>query len=158
VHDGPGEGAAPALVAYLLYRELEGPIDFLCEVLGFRPRFSMAGPDGQLIHVELQIGTATPGGGFAGVVMAGRSARLAPGTVIGTSPRLVLRSRDHEGILDRARARGVRIGPDPAAATPDGEWLPGGHDGGFTLTDPGGYRWVVRPGVASASTAGALAP
>jgi uncharacterized glyoxalase superfamily protein PhnB len=115
----------------LVIRDCTRAIEFYKQAFGAKELSRMPGPDGKLMHAEIQIAGR--------VVMLGDEApamgALSPQTVGGSSTRLMLYVKDCDAVFQRAVAAGATAEMPPA----DMFW----GDRYGTLVDPFGHKWAV---------------
>lgn len=121
----------PRVTPNLFYDDLGAALDFLCKTFGFETRMSMPGPDGSLVHAELQVAD--------GVIMVSpasdadhwSSPRSAGGRV---TQSLYIYVDGVDAHCSRARAGGAEIVSEPEEMF----W----GDRTYVATDPEGHRWT----------------
>ena len=137
--------SAPAgtIVPSLIYNDVAGAIDWLCDVFGFKERLR-AGEDGKVGHAQLAIGqggvmlgASRIGQGFAS---APDSAELRPPRANEVSQTLLVRVEDVDAHYEHAKQRGARI-LQPPTTHPYGERQ-------YTAADLEGHRWTFSQSVA----------
>jgi uncharacterized glyoxalase superfamily protein PhnB len=121
------------VVPVLVYEDVEGAIDWLCEAFGFTERLRASGPGGRISHAQLAIAE--------GAVMIG----LQGGPFRAPRPDevtqyVIVHVDDVDAHYERARQFGARIVNVPADM-PFGERQ-------YTAVDPGGHRWTFSQHVA----------
>lgn len=126
----PERSASPAvLYPFMCYQNPAAAIDWLCEALGFEKRMVVPGPDGTIVHAELQLGD--------GVIMLGTG-----GGPLGlTNPRSL--GTTTQGVyialpdVDACYARAVAAGAAVVMDLHDTDY--GSRD--FSIRDPEGHLW-----------------
>jgi uncharacterized glyoxalase superfamily protein PhnB len=131
------------IIPYLIYNDVGGAIDWLCNVVGFTERLRAGDEGGKVGHAQLAIGdggvmlgAARRGQGFA----APDDAEFRPPRANEVSMALTVHVEDVDGHYERAKQRGARI-LQPPATHPFGERQ-------YTAEDPEGYRWTFSESVA----------
>ena len=121
----------------LSYDDAAAAIEWLCDVLGFRKRLIVPGPDGTVVHSELSLGP--------GVVMVGSprddDGRSSPKRLGGVTAALSIQCDDPDAVFERVAKAGWEILHDLQEEDHDAR--------GFMTRDPGGQQWYVgtyRPG------------
>lgn len=107
-------------------------IDWYKKALGARETARAAGPDGRILHAELQIGNSRI---LLNDAMMGAKGPLALG---GSPVSLYLYVDDCDTLFNRAVAAGGQVLPGMGAMA-DQFW----GDRCGTFTDPHGYRWTI---------------
>jgi PhnB protein len=108
-------------------------IEWYKRALGAEEKSRALGPDGKIMHAELQIGNSRI---MLNDAMGGaRSAKAFGGSPIG----LWIYVPDCDALFNRAVAAGGHVDPGPMGHLSDQFW--GDRTG--TFTDPFGYRWTV---------------
>ncbi len=104
----PPEGF-PRLVPILFYDDLAGALDWLAKSFGFTIRMSLPGPDGKLVHAEMQHGDA--------VIMMGpvsdETGSKSPDALPGVNQSLYLYVDDVDAHFQHAKAAGAKIVSEP---------------------------------------------
>jgi uncharacterized glyoxalase superfamily protein PhnB len=124
--DNPPAGY-PRIAPYLLYRDLEGAIDFTVKAFGFTEDLRVPGPDGKATHAELRLGDGivmmgAPGGDFRN-----------PSTLGGSTHLVHVYVDDVDAHCETARSAGAKILREPANQ-PYG-------DRNYNAEDPEGHHW-----------------
>jgi PhnB protein len=118
---------------HLIFDDAAAAIDWYKAALGAEEKSRALGPDGKIIHAELQIGNSrimlndTMGGG--------RSAASLGGSPVG----FWIYVQDCDALFNRAVAAGGHVAPGPMGQMTDQFW----GDRSGTLTDPYGYQWTI---------------
>ncbi|MEN8181292.1 MAG: VOC family protein [Myxococcota bacterium] len=99
----------PRLIPFLFYDDLAAALDWLAKAFGFEPRMSMPGPDGKIMHAEMQLRDA--------VIMMGpasdeRQAR-SPSRLPAVNQSLYIYVDDVDAHFQQAKAAGARIMSEP---------------------------------------------
>jgi uncharacterized glyoxalase superfamily protein PhnB len=130
----PGATVVPILV----YEDVGGVIDWLCDAFGFTERLRAGPPGGSIAHAQLAIGD--------GAVMLGRQgAEFRPPRAGEVSQYVTVHVDDVDRHFEHARQRGARI-LKPPADMPFGERQ-------YTAEDPGGHRWTFSQSIADVAPA-----
>lgn len=108
-------------------------IDWYKIGLGAQEKTRAVGPDGKVMHAELQIGNSRF---MLNDAMGGAKSVKAFG---GSPISLWIYVQDCDTLFNRAVAAGARVDPGPMGALADQFW--GDRTG--TITDPFGYRWTI---------------
>jgi uncharacterized glyoxalase superfamily protein PhnB len=117
----------PQLTPYLFYEDVPGALEWLAKAFGFRERMRMHGPDGDVNHAEMELGSA--------VIMMGcpspdyRNPKALGGVTVGCYVHV----DDVDAHCDHARAAGATIEAEP-------EDKPYG-DRVYGAVDPEGHQW-----------------
>ena len=108
-------------------------IDWYKKALGAEEKSRSAGPDGKIIHAELQIGNSR----FMlnDAMGGGKSAKAYGGSPIA----LWIYVPDCDALFNRAVAAGAHVAPGPMGQMTDQFW----GDRSGTFTDPYGYQWSI---------------
>lgn len=130
----PPPPAWPRLSSALFYDDPAAAIGFLERAFGFETRIRVEGPDGAIVHSELEYGGA--------VVMVAGAGRhpwtTSPSRAGGNTQALFLYVDDVDGHCARARAAGATVLLEPH----DSDHGPGyWADRSYLCTDPEGHRW-----------------
>jgi PhnB protein len=117
----------------LIFDNAAQAIDWYKKALGAEEKSRAVGPDGKIMHAELQIGNSRI---MLNDAMGG--AKSASG--FGGSPiSLWVYVADCDTLFNRAVGAGARVAPGPMGQLADQFW--GDRTGSFS--DPFGYRWTV---------------
>ena len=104
----PPEGM-PAMTPLLYFRELASALDWLSKALGFETRSKLAGPDGAIVHAEMQLGDA--------VIMLGppsdEEKTRSPSDLPAVSQSLYVYVDDVDAHFANAKAQGATITLEP---------------------------------------------
>jgi len=127
----------PRVTPYLLYEDVGSAIEFLGRAFGFRERMRIPGPDGQVMHAEMEIDD--------GLVMMG-----CPGPDYRSPKRLGASTQNNYVYVDdvdkhyqRAREAGATILEEPA------DQFYG--DRRYGAEDPEGHQWFFAQHVRDVS-------
>jgi PhnB protein len=121
------------LTPHLIFDNAAQAIDWYKKALGAEEKARALGPDGKVIHAELQIGNSRF---MLNDAMGGaKSAKAFGGTPIG----LWVYLPDCDAVFNRAVGSGAQVAPGPMGQLTDQFW----GDRSGTFTDPFGYRWTV---------------
>jgi PhnB protein len=144
----PAKAAAPArskalasgyqwINTFLTVRDVQSAIDFYSNALGFRVRFTMPGPDGKIVHAELQHEDS--------VLMLGpenpERGALAPTGP--TAHTIYMYVENVDAVTDRAANLGAKI----VDSVKDQFW----GDRTSMLIDPQGHSWMLATHVRDVS-------
>ena len=125
----PPEGM-PRVVPCLFYDDVAAALKWLERAFGFGTRFTSAGPNGQIVHAEVQLED--------GVVMVGPASAQAhthsPRSLPGVSQSLYVYVDDVDAHCRRARAAGAQIVSEPV------DKFYG--DRVYAARDPEGHHWA----------------
>lgn len=117
----------------LVYDEAGKAIDWYKNALGADEIMRSLGPDGKVMHAEIQIGSSRL---MLNDAMGGaKSAKAMGGSPIG----LWVYVADCDALFKRAVAAGAQVPPGPMGQLADQFW--GDRTG--TLVDPFGYQWTI---------------
>ena len=117
----------------LVYDEAGKAIDWYKNALGADEIMRSLGPDGKVMHAEIQIGSSRL---MLNDAMGGaKSAKALGGSPIG----LWVYVADCDALFKRAVAAGAQVPPGPMGQLADQFW--GDRTG--TLVDPFGYQWTI---------------
>jgi PhnB protein len=118
-----------AVTPYLVCRGAQGAIDFYTRAFGARELYRMPGPDGKLMHAELQVGDSR-------VMLADEAGEFrSPQSVGGTPVTMMLYVND----VDATFRRAVEAGATVLREVKDQFY----GDRSGTLADPYGHVWTV---------------
>lgn len=117
----------PRITPYLLYEDVAAAIDWLTKSFGLRERMRIAGPDGSVVHAELELAD--------GVVMMGcpGSDYQNPKRIGHTTQSLYVFVDDVDAHFRQARDSGAMILQEPAD-----EFY---GDRRYGAEDPEGHHW-----------------
>jgi PhnB protein len=118
---------------HLIIDRAADAIDWYKRALGAEEKSRSLGPDGKVIHAELQIGNSRIM--LNDEMGGGRSPKSLGGSPIG----LWVYVADCDSLFNRAVAAGAQVGPGPMGQLGDQFW--GDRTG--TITDPFGYQWTI---------------
>ena len=118
---------------HLILDDAAAAIDFYKKAFGAQENARALGPDGKIMHAELQIGNSR----FMlnDEMGAGKSARSMGGSPI----HLWIYVPDCDAMFNRALASGATVAPGPMGPLMDQFW--GDRTG--TLIDPHGFQWTI---------------
>ena len=130
----------PRITPNVFYDDLAAALEFLSKCFGFETRMSVPGPDGKLMHAEMQLAD--------GVVMlsptGGGEHWKSPKSLSGAVTQgLYIFVDDVDAPCARARSAGARI----AADLEDMFW----GDRTYVAEDPEGHRWTFAQHVRDVS-------
>jgi len=118
---------------HLIFDNAAKAIDWYKNALGAEEKTRALGPDGKVIHGELQIGNSRIM--LNDAMGGGKSA-----TAFGGSPiALWVYVPDCDAMFNRAVAAGARVAPGPMGQLNDQFW----GDRSGTFTDPFGFQWTI---------------
>lgn len=117
----------PRVTPYLYYRDVSAAIAWLTRAFGFRERSRMPGPDGGVMHAEMEIAD--------GLIMMGCPSPdyKNPKTLGGATQSLYVYVDDVDAHFRRAKESGARIREEPA----DQRY----GDRRYACEDPEGHAW-----------------
>lgn len=118
---------------HLIFDNSAEAIDWYKKGLGAEEQSRAVGPDGQIMHAELQIGNSRIM--LNDAMGGGRSAKAFGGSPIS----LWIYVQDCDALFNRAVAAGAKVEPGPMGQLADQFW--GDRTG--SITDPFGYRWTI---------------
>jgi PhnB protein len=108
-------------------------IDWYKKALGAEEKAKSAGPDGKIIHAELQIGDSRIM--LNDAMAGGKSAKALGGSPIS----MWVYVPDCDTVFKRAVSAGAHVAPGPMGQLTDQFW----GDRSGTFTDPFGYQWTI---------------
>jgi PhnB protein len=121
----------PQVIPYLCVQGATEAIDFYTNVLGFKERMRMPGPDGKIGHAELEIGNS--------VIMLSDEfpdmGNSSPKTIGGSPVTVSMYVEDVDDVFKRALGAGAK------EVSPLNDQFYGDRSGQFE--DPFGHRWNV---------------
>ncbi len=116
---------------YLVVRGADKAIDFYVKAFGAKERMRMPGPDGKIVHAEIQIGDS--------IIMLSEEmpqfGSVSPETLKGNGSSVFLYDADVDALFRRAIAAGAK----EVMAPQDQFW----GDRFGKLTDPFGHQWAL---------------
>ena len=118
---------------HLILDDAAQAIEWYKRALDAEEKTRSLGPDGKVIHAELQIGNSRIM--LNDAMGGGKSAKAFGGSPIG----LWIFVPDCDAIFNRAVAAGAQVGPGPMGPLADQFW----GDRSGTFTDPYGYQWTI---------------
>jgi PhnB protein len=118
---------------HLVFDDSSQAIEWYKKSLGAEEASCMRGPDGKVIHAELQIGNSR----FMlnDAMGGGRSPKALGGSPVG----FWIYVPDCDAVFNRAVAAGANVAPGPMGQLTDQFW----GDRSGTFTDPFGYQWTI---------------
>ncbi len=128
-----------SLAPYLYVRGASSAMDFYARAFGARELFHMKGPDGKIVHAELQVGDSI-------LMLADESPEQgarAPEAYGGTPASVFLYLPDVDIVFERATAAGATVEQPPT----DMFW----GDRYGKLKDPFGHEWGIATHVEDVS-------
>ncbi|HZH08165.1 MAG TPA: VOC family protein [Lautropia sp.] len=133
----------PRITPAVYYDDAETAIDWLCNAFGFMVRIKVAGPDGTIVHSELEYGDGLIMVGQTGKEDEGKGAwqvcQVSPAAIDQRNTQsLCMHVDDVDAHCERARTAGARIYREPET-TDYGEtfWT----DRTYGARDPEGHMW-----------------
>jgi uncharacterized glyoxalase superfamily protein PhnB len=126
VPKNPPQGT-PRISPYLFYENVAEAVDWLVKAFGFRERLRYAGPDGTVLHAELELADGLvmlghPGSDYQNPKATGHVAQLVHIYV-----------DDVDGHFERAKEAGAAILSEPTDQSYG--------DRRYDAEDPEGHRW-----------------
>jgi PhnB protein len=118
---------------HLIFDNAAQAIDWYKKGLGAEEKSRAVGPDGKIMHAELQIGNSRIM--LNDAMGGGKSAKAFGGSPIS----LWVYVEDCDALFNRAVAAGARVAPGPMGQLADQFW----GDRSGTFTDPYGYHWTI---------------
>ena len=118
---------------HLIFDQAAQAIEWYKTALGADEKSRSLGPDGKVIHAELQIGTSRIMMNDA--MSGGRSPKSYGGSPIS----LWVYVSDADALFNRAVKAGAEVPPGPMGQMADQFW----GDRCGTLSDPEGYTWTI---------------
>ena len=122
-----------SVTPHLIFDDSARALDWYTKAFGAKEISRAVGPDGKIMHAELQIGNSrlmlndARGGG--------RSIKDVGGSPVG----FWIYVDDCDALFNRAVSAGAQVPPGPMGQLADQFW--GDRTG--TLTDPFGYQWTI---------------
>ena len=121
----------PRITANVFYDDPASALEWLAKAFGFETRMSMPGPDGAIMHAEMQVADSV-------IMMSPTSSSeywKSPQSLAGSVTQgLYVYVDDVDGHCTRARAAGAKI----QAELEDMFW----GDRTYVAEDPEGHRWT----------------
>lgn len=118
---------------HLIFDNAAQAIDWYKRSLGAEEKSRAVGPDGKIIHAELQIGNSRIM--LNDAIGCGKSPKVFGGSPIS----LWVYVQDCDALFNRAVAAGGHVVPGPMGQLADQFW----GDRSGTFTDPYGYQWTI---------------
>src|SRR5687767_3497797 len=122
-----------SLTPHLIFEDSAHAIDWYKKALGAEEKSRALGPDGKIMHAELQIGNSRLM--LNDEMGGGRSPKALGGSPVG----FWIYVDDCDSLFKRAVAAGAQVASGPMGALADQFW--GDRTGSFT--DPFGYQWTI---------------
>ena len=120
----------PRVTPLLTYQDIPNALEFLDKAFGLKERMRLKGPDGGIVHAEVEIAD--------GVIMLGiagdRPDSKVPTTLGGVSHTTYVYVDDVDQHFEQARAAGATILTEPETMF----W----GDRTYLCDDPEGHRWM----------------
>ncbi len=120
-----------AVTPFLTCRGAADAIEFYKRAFGAKEKVRMTGPDGSIMHAEIQIGDSVVMLGEESVAMGSPS----PKTIGGTASGLFIYTKN----VDHAYAKAIATGATPEMPPMDMFW----GDRYCKFTDPFGHKWSM---------------
>ena len=117
----------------LVFDNAAQAIDWYKKALGAEEKSRAVGPDGKIMHADLQIGNSRIM--LNDAMGGGKSAKTFGGSPIS----LWAYVQDCDAVFNRAVAAGAQVPPGPMGQLADQFW----GDRSGTFTDPYGYQWTI---------------
>jgi len=121
------------LTPQLIFDKSDQAIDWYKKALGAEEKSRAVGPDGKIMHAELQIGESRL---MLNDAMGGAKSAKAFG---GSPISLWVYVPDCDALFNRAVKAGAQVAPGPMGQLADQFW----GDRSGTITDPYGYQWTI---------------
>jgi PhnB protein len=118
---------------HLIFDNSAQAIDWYKKALGAEEKSRAVGPDGKVMHAELQIGSSRIM--LNDAMGGGKSAKALGGSPIS----LWVYVPDCDALFNRAVAAGANVPPGPMSQMADQFW----GDRCGTLSDPFGHQWTI---------------
>ena len=118
---------------HLIFDDTARAIDWYKKALGAEEKSRSNGPDGKVIHAELQIGNSRI---MLNDAMGGGKSASAYG---GSPISLWVYVPDCDTVFNRSVSAGAKVAPGPMGQLQDQFW----GDRSGTFTDPFGYQWSI---------------
>ena len=126
----------PRVTPNLFYDDLAGALEFLGKAFGFETRMAMPGPDGGIMHAEMQVQDGVIMMSPTGDSASWTSPKAQGGRV---TQSLYIYVDDVDAHCAKASASGATI----VSELEDMFW----GDRTYVATDPEGHRWIELPPV-----------
>ena len=121
------------LTPHLIFDNASSAIDFYKKALGAEEKSRAVGPDGKIMHAELQIGNSRF---MLNDAMGGAKSVKAFG---GSPVHLWVYVDNADTLFNRAVGAGAQVAPGPMGQLQDQFW----GDRCGTVVDPFGYQWTI---------------
>jgi PhnB protein len=122
-----------SVTPHLIFDTASEAIDWYKRALGAEEKSRALGPDGKVIHAELQIGNSRIM--LNDAMAGGKSAKAFGGSPVG----FWIYVPDCDAVFHRAVAAGGKVAAGPMGQLMDQFW----GDRSGTFTDPYGYQWTI---------------
>jgi PhnB protein len=122
-----------SVTPHLIFDDSAQAIEWYKKALGAEEKSRSLGPDGKIMHAEIQIGNSRIM--LNDAMGGGRSAKAIGGTPVG----FWIYVDDCDSLFNRAVAAGGNVASGPMGQLTDQFW----GDRSGTLTDPFGYHWTI---------------
>jgi len=122
-----------SVTPHLIFDDSAKAIDWYKRALGADEKTRAVGPDGKIMHAELQIGNSRIM--LNDAMGGGRSVKAFGGSPVG----FWIYVEDCDSLFNRAVAAGGQVAQGPMGQLADQFW--GDRTG--TFTDPFGYQWTI---------------
>jgi PhnB protein len=120
-----------SVTPYLYIKGAAGAIDYYKNVFGAKEHVSMPGPNGRIMHAELQIGDSM-------IMLADENLQIdakSPATLGGVASSLLLYVENVDAVTQKAVAAGAKL------VRPVQDQFYGDRSG--TISDPFGHLWSI---------------
>jgi len=118
---------------HLIFDNSAQAIDWYKKALGAQEKSRSLGPDGKVIHAEIQVGNSRIM--LNDAMGGGKSAKAYGGSPIG----FWVYVEDCDALFKQAVSAGAQVAPGPMGQLSDQFW----GDRSGTFTDPYGYQWTI---------------
>jgi PhnB protein len=118
---------------HLIFDDSAKAIDWYKKALGAEEKSRAVGPDGKVMHAEVQIGNSRIM--LNDEMGGGKSAKTMGGTPVG----FWIYVDDCDSLFNRAVGAGAKVAPGAMGQLADQFW----GDRSGTFTDPFGYQWTI---------------
>ncbi len=121
------------VTAHLIFDNSDQAIDWYKKALGAEEKSRAVGPDGKVMHADLQIGDSH-------IMLNDAMGGAKSAKTLGASPiSLWVYVPDCDTLFNRAVKAGAQVAPGPMGQLADQFW----GDRSGTFTDPYGYQWTI---------------
>lgn len=122
-----------SVTPHLIFDDSAAAIEWYKKAIGAEEKSRALGPDGKVMHAELQIGNSRIM--LNDAMGGGKSPSAFGGTPVG----FWIYVEDCDALFNRAVAAGARVAPGPMGKLTDQFW----GDRSGTVFDPYGYQWTI---------------